>query len=126
MKVAKEEIIGLITALPIFVGEDEEAETRRYGQMCQELVDALIEIPGLRITVEHDEHDYLIPTAVIQFTRDWLGPAWDQVWSAMAKGDPPVFLHDLGNPDQVAVDPFNVSDEELKVVIRRLREELLR
>ena len=46
LKVAKEEIIGLIEALNIFINEDEEFETKKYTQMCQKVVDALIEIPG--------------------------------------------------------------------------------
>ena len=126
MKVAKEEIVGLVTALRIFVDEDEEAETARYREMCQAVVDALVEVPDLTVTVEHDGHNYLTPIAIIKLTRDWTGPSRDRVLAAMGKGDPPIFLHSLGNPDELGVDPFNVSDEELEIVIRRLREELLR
>jgi len=50
-KVAKEEVIGLIRSLQIFVSEDEEAETRHYRRMCQEVVDAFMEIPGLDISL---------------------------------------------------------------------------
>ena len=125
MKVAKEEIVGLVKALEIFVDEDEDAEIRRYTEMCQLVVDALIEVPGLGVTVEHDEYDYLTPAASIKFTNRWTGKSRDDVLSAMAEGDPPVYLHTLSHPDELAVDPFNVSDEELEVVIRRLREELL-
>ena len=125
MKVAKEEIIGLVTALRIFVQEDEEAETRRYRQMCQSVVDALIEVPGLKLAVEHDEYNYPIPTAVMTFTSEWGGPARDQVLENMAGGDPPVSLHQLGNPDELAVEPINLDEGELKKVIDRLREELL-
>ena len=125
MKVAKEDIIGLITALNIFVSEDEEAETRRYREMCHQVVDALIEIPGLEVSVEHDAYNYLIPTALIKFTRDWAGPSRDGVFGAMAKGDPPIFLHTLGDPDELAVEPINLTDEEVEVVIRRIREVLM-
>ena len=45
MKVAKEEIIGLVEALQLFVDEDEDAENRRYTEMSQQVVDALIEAP---------------------------------------------------------------------------------
>jgi D-glucosaminate-6-phosphate ammonia-lyase len=126
MKVAKEEIIGLITALQIFVNEDEEAENQRYREMCQRVVDALIEIPGLKLSVEHDEYDYLIPCALIKFTRDWKGPGRDEVLSNMAQGDPHIYLHSLGGPDELAVDPFNLDEKELETVIQRLREELLK
>ena len=86
MKVAKEEIMGLVTALRIFDQEDEEAETARYREMMQVVVDALIEVPGLRVSVQYDRIDYLVPTALIEFTSEWNGPSRDEVLQAMATG----------------------------------------
>ena len=125
MKVAKEEIVGLLKALQIFVDEDEEAEMERYAEMCRSVVDAFVEMPGLQLTVEHDQFDYLIPHAVMKFTDGWMGPSRDDVVGAMTKGDPPIYLHTLGQPDELGVDPFNLSEGELETVIRRLREELV-
>ncbi len=125
MKVAKEEVIGLLRAIEIFVGEDEDAEMTRYRRMAQQVVDALAEIDGLRVTLEHDEHNYLIPHAVMRFTRDWRGPDRNAVYQAMIAGDPPIYLHDIFDPDELAVDPFNLDDEELEIVIHRLTETLL-
>ena len=125
MKVAKEEIVGLLRAIEIFVSEDEEAEMARYRSMAQQVVDALAEVQGLRVTLEHDEFNYLIPHAVMRFTREWRGPGRDEVYQMMTAGDPPVYLHDIFDPDELAVDPFNLDDEELEIVIRRLSETLL-
>jgi L-seryl-tRNA(Ser) seleniumtransferase len=125
MKVAKEEIVGLLHALQIFMAEDEEAENERYLAMAQTVVDAVIEIPGLDVEVKHDRHDYHIPMAVITFTDDWDGPSRDEVTARLADGDPRVYLHTLGDPDQLGVDPTNVSDEDLEIVLRSLREALL-
>ena len=126
MKVAKEEIVGLVTALELFVEEDEEAEMDRYRSIVQQVVDALAEVPGLEVSLEHDPLDYLIPTAVMRFTAAWRGPIRDQVAEALQRGDPPVYLHQLGNPDELAVDPLNLEEDEAHMVINRLREELLR
>lgn len=125
MKVAKEEIVGLLRAIHLFMNEDEDAETARYRRMAQQVVDALAEAPGLRVTLEHDEHNYLIPHAVMRFTKEWRGPSRNEAYQAMIDGDPPVYLHDIFDPDELAVDPFNLDDEELSIVIRRLGEELL-
>jgi len=125
MKVAKEEIMGLITALQIFVDEDEDAETTRYREMCLAVVDALIEVPGLRVTVEHDEFNYLIPTALLKFTSSWIGPSRDEILERMAYGTPAVHMHSLGEPDELGVEPINLNEADLETVIRRLREELL-
>ena len=124
MKVAKEEVIGLITALNIFLEEDEESEMQAYRALAEQVVDALSEVPGLKITLEHDKHDYLIPHAVMQFGPDWHGPSRNEILNAMAEGDPPIYLHFLGQPDELAVDPLNLTEEENILVISRLREKL--
>ena len=126
MKVAKEEVIGLVASLAAFVEEDEEAEMAAYRAMVQQVVDALVEIPGLKVTLEHDRENYLIPHAVIRFGDDWRGPSRDAIAHAMEQGSPQVYLHQLGGPHQLAVDPLNLTEAEVEVVIRRLREELTR
>ena len=126
MKVAKEEVVGLVTALTMFLEEDEEAEMRAYRVQAQQVVDALSEVPGLKITLEHDDHDYLIPHALLRFGPDWRGPSRDEIARAMEEGEPAIYLHQLGQPDELAVDPLNLTDEETSTVIRRLREELSR
>ena len=126
MKVAKEEVIGLVASLAAFVEEDEAAEMAAYRAMVQKVVDALVEIPGLRVTLEHDGINYLIPHAVIRFTGEWRGPSRDSIAAAMEQGSPQVYLHQLGGPQELAVDPLNLTEEETEIVIRRLREELIK
>lgn len=124
MKVAKEEVVGLVASLAAFVEEDEAAEMAAYRGMAQKAVDALVEIPGLRVTLEHDGINYLIPHAVIRFTDEWRGPSRDVIAAAMEQGSPQIYLHQLGGPQELAVDPLNLTEEETEIVIRRLREEL--
>ncbi len=62
----------------------------------------------------------------MKFTDGWNGRSRDEVVQAMTKGDPPIFLHTLGKPDELGVDPFNLNEQELEIVISRLREELLK
>ena len=126
MKVAKEEIIGLVASLAAFVEEDEDAEMAAYRALVQPVVDALVEIPGLNVALEHDKRSFLIPCAVIRFTEDWRGPSRDEIARAMELGNPQVYLHQLGGPEQLAVDPLNLTEPEVEIVIRRLREELTR
>ncbi|MBT97416.1 MAG: L-seryl-tRNA selenium transferase [Dehalococcoidia bacterium] len=126
LKVAKEEVLGLVTALNMFLEEDEEAEMRAYRALAEQVVDALSEMPGLKITLEHDEFDYLIPHAVIKFGPDWQGPSRSEVVKALETGETQIILHQLGQPDEIAVDPLNLTEEETTTVISRLVEELTR
>ena len=123
-KVAKEEIVGLVTALSMFVEEDEEAEMAWYREMAQRVVDSLIEVPGLKITLEHDGIDYLLPNAVLHLGGDWSGPSAPEVAAALQQGDPPIYLQQLRAPDELMVDPLNVTEDEIDIIIRRLRKAL--
>ena len=123
-KVAKEEIVGLVTALSMFVEEDEAAEMAWYREMAQRVVDSLIEVPGLNITLEHDGIDYLLPNAVLRLGGDWPGPSAQQVAATLQQGDPPIYLQQLRAPDELMVDPLNVTENEIDIIIRRLREAL--
>ena len=125
MKVAKEEILGLTTALAMFVDEDEDAEMAYYHTLARRVVDSLSDaVPGLNIGLEHDGIDYLIPTAVLRLGGDWPGPAANRVAAGLQQGDPPIYLQQLGPPDELMVDPLNLTEAETEIVIRRLREVL--
>ena len=58
-------------------------------------------------------------------SRDWAGPTVDEIATALQDGDPPIYLNRLGGLDEMAVDPFNVTEDEMETLIRRLREELV-
>src|SRR5205814_10342855 len=53
-KTSKEEIVGLVTALELFLAEDEKAEMERYREVCASIVAGLGEVPGIRAVVEQD------------------------------------------------------------------------
>ncbi len=124
MKVAKEEIVGLVTALGMFVEEDEATEMAYFESLAQRVVDALVETPGLQVSLQHDGVDYLIPNAVLKFGDAWQGPSPSRVAAAMEQGARPVYLSQLGPPDQLGVDTLNLTEEETDYIIRRLRETL--
>jgi L-seryl-tRNA(Ser) seleniumtransferase len=129
-KTSKEEICGLVTALELFIAEDEAAEMKRYIDVCTTIVEALADIPGLRCVVEHDPMNRVIPHAVVYFTPDWTGPSGNAVQVALAKGDPHIYVqqgaHQGGYFDEIAVDPINLQPGEEATVATRLREELTR
>ena len=129
-KTSKEEIAGLVRALELFLAEDEAAEMKRYISVCTTIVEELGQIPGLRIVVEHDPVNRVIPHAVVYFTPEWTGPSGRAIQLALAQGEPHIYVqqgpHQGGYGDEVAVDAINLQPGDEKVIATRLREELLR
>ncbi|MFI5312308.1 MAG: aminotransferase class V-fold PLP-dependent enzyme [Gemmatimonadales bacterium] len=129
-KTSKEEIVGLVAALEVFMAEDEKAETKRYIDACAAIVEALGDIPGLRAVVEHDPVNRVIPHAVVYFTPEWVGPDGQAVQVALAKGDPHIYVqqggHQGGYFDEIAIDPINLQPGDEAIIASRLRAELTR
>ena len=129
-KTSKEEIVGLVTALELFLAEDEKAETKRYHEVCTAIVDGLADLPGLRAVVEHDPVNRVLPTAVLYFTPDWVGPSGAAVQGALARGEPHIYVqqggHQGGYVDEIALDPINLQPGDEAILVARLREELTR
>ena len=129
-KTSKEEIAGLVTALELFIAEDEAAEMKHYVEVCTTVVDSLGEIPGLRIVVEQDPVNRVLPHAVVYFEPGWSGPSGRTVQLALAQGEPHIYVqqgpHQGGYADEIAVDPINLQPGDEKIIAVRLREELTR
>jgi D-glucosaminate-6-phosphate ammonia-lyase len=129
-KTSKEEIAGLVTALELFMAEDEASEMKRYTDVCQTIVDTLADIHGLRVVVEQDPVNRVLPHAVVYFGPDWRGPSGHAVQVALAQGDPHIYVqqgaHQGGYFDEIAVDPINLQPGDETIVAARLREELTR
>lgn len=129
-KTSKEEIVGLVTALELFLAEDEEAEMNRYREICTSIVDAVQGISGLRAVVEHDPVNRVVPHAVIYFEPSWQGPSGHVVQVALAQGQPHIYVqqgpHQGGYVDEIAVDPINLQPGDEEILAARLRQELTR
>ena len=129
-KTSKEEIAGLLAALEIFLGEDEAAEMKRYRDLCTTMADGLAGIQGLRVVVEHDPVNRVIPHTCIYFTEEWRGPSGHAVQVALAKGEPHIYVqqggHQGGYFDEIAIDPINLQPGDEAILVKRLREELAR
>ena len=127
-KTSKEEIVGLVTALELFLAEDEKAEMEHYREVSQRIVDALDGILGLRVVVEQDPVNRVLPNAVIYFEPSWTGPSGRAVQLALAAGDPHIYVqqgpHQGGYFDEIAIDPINLQPGDEAIIARRLVEEL--
>lgn len=123
-KVAKEEIVGLLTALNNFVNEDEQIENSNFRNKSQKVVDAFSETPGLDAAVKHDNVDYLTPVSSLYFTDEWNGPKAGEILQKLQEGNTPIFMHNLIHPDELIFDPLNVDDDEVDVVIKKIRESM--
>ena len=125
-KVSKEEIAGLLTAIELFTDIDEEAETSKYREQMNFVVDQIVEIPGITAKVVHN-YDHYIPHAVIRLNNDWAGHTYEEIAEKMKRTKPRVYIRvdHRPHPDRMWIDPLNLQEGELEIVANKLRTVLI-
>jgi L-seryl-tRNA(Ser) seleniumtransferase len=120
-KVSKETIIGLVTAIELFLDSDQESIWAGWRQKCDHVVDRLRGIPGLRVVIEENENRQG-PQPVIYMESEWSGPPAAEVRRQLAEGDPPIMIGSGGYGDELNVVMVNVRPGEEKIIADRLHD----
>ncbi|MDP7532485.1 MAG: aminotransferase class V-fold PLP-dependent enzyme [SAR202 cluster bacterium] len=128
-KVCKEEIAGLVTALEIFVDTDFDAVMSGWRDQCVLVIEALEDIPGLRVELSEARPEMLesmsnAPRAVIYFDQDWKGPSQERILQMLEDGDPGVRVNSSGFEGEIAIIPVNLRPGEEVELAQCLREVL--
>jgi len=123
-KVSKEDIIGLVTAIELFLAEDWTVEWARHVEQAQEIVAALDGLKGVTATVDGDSTVWTTPTILVEIDEKLTGLTPDELVDALRNGDPPIMTRVFQG--RLLVDPHNLRGDEATTVARRLREECAR
>lgn len=122
MKVGKEEIIGLVTALEMYVQRDHAAEFQEWEARAQKIADAVKGVEGLYGREVHDDVSRWAPQALISFENRWKGPRPSEVAATLRAGDPPIYV--TSRPDELSVAAMTLEAGDAEIIAKRLREAL--
>lgn len=122
-KVGKEEIVGLLTALELFVAEDPEKRRQRWLALMEELAAAGSGLQHAVLEVVADRKRPEIPTVHLRLDEDAAGISALELVEALQDGDPCIHA----NPGQasdgvVTFGPLCLKDGEPQIIARRLKE----
>ena len=125
LKVGKEELVGLIRALELFVEEDQEARQAEWAARVDTLEAGLDGLTGVTVTRRAGGKLMVAPELRIELGDDAATDAVSLV-GALRGEDPRVFVgsDDLAE-DAFSVNPLCLTDEEAKYVAERIRSYLV-
>ena len=124
-KVSKEDIVGLVTALELFLREDHQAEWERHLHEARQIVEAVAGLPGISARIEDDQSVWTAPTVLIGIDERETGLTANGVMDVLRHGEPPIMVR-VFRGGALLVDPHCLRGDEVSVVARRLGEELAR
>lgn len=125
LKVGKEELVGLIRALQLFVEEDQDALASEWTDRVERAAEGLAGVPGVATRTTGDDDVSVAPELVVTVTEDEAGTSASGLARALRTETPRVFLGADGVDDgQVTLNPMCLTDAETDYVVERVRDHL--
>jgi L-seryl-tRNA(Ser) seleniumtransferase len=130
-KVGKEEIVGLLTAVELYLnGRDLEAERKEHHAMLERVARRLEGLPTVFTEYATNDDYSHSPRLTVQWDEKALGLSLARVMKELEEGDPAIIATDMTEyvPSWkgVGIFPYNLRPGEEIVVADRLREILRR
>ena len=122
MKVSKECLVGLTTALKLFIDIDQDTVWRGWKEKAKFIVDELSSIGGLNVKLEDDGVNREGPQAVIYFNDNWEGLDPKQIRLMLESGDPAIYAGTGGYGDEINLAMTNVQEGQEKIIAKKLKD----
>jgi D-glucosaminate-6-phosphate ammonia-lyase len=119
LKVNKEEMLGMLVALELFLKKDFEKEQKEFAARAEEIRKAAAAVPGVTVEVWVPEVANHVPHIRVSLPAD--KKAADVV-KAMRDGEPSIAIRNEG--EQLVMSTWMMRPGEDKIVARRLRQVL--
>jgi uncharacterized pyridoxal phosphate-dependent enzyme len=126
LKVGKEDAIGMLMAVEMWVKRDHEAEWKRWNGWLDHIAQRLAAVPGVSTAVSQPNGlSNRTPSLKILWDRQKLGIAGEAVARLLLDGDPRITLdpaRSAGEPGQtgVSVTPYMLAPGDERVIADRL------
>lgn len=120
MKVGKEELVGLIRALELFVEEDESQVLEAWNEVGSFFAEELRATDGLSVTVLNEDDPDRVTELHVGTESD--GPEVEALTRALREEDPRIFVGEQTLDKGVfRIVPKNLTREEARYVVDRIR-----
>lgn len=124
LKVSKEEIVALLTALELFASGAYDRQLAEYRDLLNTIAEGLSQSRAVCRLIDPASPDQW---AILQISVDssTLGKTAMEVCRSLRKGSPPVYVgHSDLHAGALTINPVCLNDHTTQMLIQRLREEL--
>jgi L-seryl-tRNA(Ser) seleniumtransferase len=121
MKVGKEEIMGLVAAVHLFLDHDEAEELAAWRRQVETIGEAVRNLPGVQPSIVAQEPPaapWIVPRAYLRLT-DGAPMTEDQMVRELASGDPPIVTRRSSRG--IMFDPMTLEPGEERIIAQRLQ-----
>ena len=119
MKVNKEEILGMLVAVELFLQRDHAAQWKEWEKQVQMIHDAAVSVPGVKGEIHVPEIDNHVPALKISWS-DKVKATPNEIRDALRNGHPSI--ETMGGKDTIDITTWMMIPGEERIVARRIKE----
>jgi D-glucosaminate-6-phosphate ammonia-lyase len=122
MKVGKEEIMGLLAAVEMWVKHrDHKAEWNQWESWLQRISSEITQVPGVKSEVVTPGRSNVAPTLSIRWDAQQVKINGPELKQQLNESSPRIWVP-LGREGSISIQPYMMEPGEDQIVARRLRE----
>ena len=124
MKVNKEEMIGMLVAVEMYLARDAAAEWKEWERRIKVLADSVADVKGVRSSTHVPPIANHVPHLKLTLDKSILNLSVEDVRKQLREGDPSIELAPYAptTPDEMTIGVWMLQPGEDRIVARRLRE----
>jgi L-seryl-tRNA(Ser) seleniumtransferase len=120
MKASKEEVMGLLAAVEMWVRRDHDAEWKEWERRMEFVGDAVKDLDSVTLEVSQPGRSNVTPVLKIQWDAASLGIDGAGVARELSQGEPRIEV--FHGESSIPINPYMMEDGEERIVATRLRE----
>ncbi len=122
MKVSKEEILGMLVALEIYLAKDHQQDWMLWEKQIKLINDAAASVPGVKAEIHLPEIANHVPSLRIKWDAAKIKSTPNDIRNALRNGHPSI--ETVGGDESVDITTWMMIPGEERIVAKRLKEVL--
>ena len=119
MKVNKEEVLGMLAALELYLSKDHQAEWKMWEDQIDLISESVKSISGVETTIHVPPHANHVPSLKIRWDQSKVNISPDNVRKILREGSPSI--ETVGNKNEIGITTWMMVPGQEKIVAKKIK-----
>ena len=119
MKVNKEEVLGMLAALELYLSKDHQAEWKMWEDQIDLISESAKSVSGVETTIHVPPHANHVPSLKIRWDQSKINISPDNVRKILREGSPSI--ETVGNKNEIGITTWMMVPGQEKIVAKKIK-----
>lgn len=120
MKVNKEEVLGMLVALELYLNKDHDKEWKLWEDQIELISNSALAVEGVRTEIHVPKHANHVPSLLIQWDESKVKITADEARRQLREGHPSI--QTVGNKTTIGITTWMMTPGQERIVAKRVHE----